>query len=73
MEYFAITNQSQPYTHWIKKIAMGDEFAHHINKKVIADVCGLLGFHGIRQSASDVLSDILASCKSSQCHCNVVL
>eukprot|EP01080_Neovahlkampfia_damariscottae_P005166 gene5166-8772_t len=36
-----------------------EEFANETSKKVIADVCNLLGYHGIRKNAMSILVELL--------------
>jgi hypothetical protein len=38
------------------------EFSKEIIKRVIAEICDIIGFHSIKSSSVDVFSDIIASC-----------
>ena len=40
-----------------------EEYATETAKKVIADVCNLLGYHGIRKTTMSVLVDLFQRCK----------
>ncbi|KAL0484299.1 TAF8 [Acrasis kona] len=40
---------------------MTEQFTHELCKKVIADICGTLGFHAIKNSSAEVLADIFRS------------
>jgi hypothetical protein len=39
-----------------------EDYATETSKKVIADVCGVLGYHGIKKNTMDILVDTLQKC-----------
>jgi hypothetical protein len=39
-----------------------EDYATETSKKVIADICGVIGYHGIKKNTMDILVDTLQKC-----------